>query len=105
MKKNKYIIQYSTSFNKELVEILSYLSNDLNNPKAAKRLIYELENKLKIIICFPKIFPYKIYNDVVMYKFNIQNYSIYYSIQDYTINVNHIFYSKRNLSDLLNSIK
>lgn len=84
---------------------MDYLSHTLNNPNSAIRLIKELEEKLKLLILFPKIFSPQIYNDVLMYKFNIQNYSIYYSVQNSTIKINHIFYSKRNISDLLNSIK
>jgi len=47
MEKKKSNIQYSTSFNKELVEVMDYLTNVLSNPNLANKLIKELEKKLK----------------------------------------------------------
>lgn len=105
MEKKKYNIQYSTSFNKGLVEAMDYLSNILNNPNAAGKLIKELEEKVKILTVFPRIFSLQIHNDDLVYKFKIQNYLVFYYIQEDTITICNIFYSKRNLSDLLNSIK
>lgn len=105
MEKKKYNVQYSTSFNKELVEAMDYLTNVLSNPNAANKLIKELEEKVKILAVFPRIFSPQIHNDDIVYKFKIQNYSVFYYIQDNTITICNIFYSKRNLSDLLNSIK
>ena len=101
MKNNKYNIRYSTSFNNELVEILDYLTNELNNPSAAIRLVNELEERIKILNMFPKLFTSKVHNGIQIYKFNIQNYSVFYSIENSNILICHIFYSKRNFSDII----
>lgn len=101
MENNKYNIRYCTSFNNEFVEILDYLTNELNNPNAAIRLVNELEEKIKILSMFPKLFTSKLYNGIQMYKFNIQNYSVFYSIENSNILICHIFYSKRNFSDII----
>ena len=105
MERKRYNVCYSTSFNKELVEIVDYLSHTLNKSSVAIKLIDELEEKIKILTVFPYIFSSQLYNEVLMYKFKIQNYSIFYSVKDSTIIICHIFYSKSNLSNLLNSIK
>lgn len=101
----KYNVQYSTSFNKELVEIVTYLTHTLNRPKIAKKLIHELEQRIEVLRLFPQIFSPQMHNGKSIYKFKIQNYLVFYYIQKSTITICNIIYSKRNLPDLLNSIK
>ena len=81
------------------------MTNVLSNQNAANKLIKELEEKVKILTVFSRIFSPQIHNDDLVYKFKIQNYSVFYYIQNDKVIICNIFYSKRNLSDLLNSIK
>jgi len=74
MKKKIYNILYSAAFNKELAEILDYITNNLKKPHIAVKLINELEEKIKLITLFPNVFTPNIYNGILLYKFNIQNY-------------------------------
>ena len=56
MERKSYNVCYSTTFNKELGEIVDYLSHTLNKPSVAIKLIEELEEKVKILTVFPHIF-------------------------------------------------
>ena len=101
MKKKIYNVLYSNDFNKEFGEILDYITNKLNKPHIARKLINELEEKIKLVTLFPNLFTPDIYNGILLYKFNIQNYSVFYLIEDKNILVCHIFYSKRDFPRII----
>lgn len=101
MENKKYNVMYYPSFNNELSEIINYLIYELNNKNAAIKLVNELQEKINLIAKFPTLFVAKAYNEVLMYKFNIQNYSIFYSIEDSNILICHIFYSKRDFTEII----
>lgn len=101
MKANEYNIMYSKKFNTKVSEIIEYMIYNLQKRTMAENFLKELEIKLNIIRKFPKLFIEKEYNGIRLRKFNVYNYSIFYSVQTNGILIYDIFYSRRNFDDLI----
>lgn len=99
----RFKILYSKSFERELISIVSYIGFVLNNRQAA----YDF-NKLVNKAIFKRSFKPSAYEPVplpgistIYYRIYVNNYVIYYSVDNGTIFVEHIFYAKRNILRLL----
>ncbi len=104
MVKNEYQLEYLPSFNKELEEIMYYITYILENPKASKRLLKNIRknifDRLKNRENYEK---YKINQNsqYIWYRIYIKNYTIFYTVKNNKMQIAHIFYKKRNLKNLL----
>lgn len=104
MEKNDYGIRYLPSFNKDLEEIVYYIAQILKNKDAAERLIENVSQAILKRSINPASF--EIYNSVKKrnydwYRIYVKNFTILYTVRNNTMEVVHIFYSKRNIEELI----
>ncbi|MBE5822246.1 MAG: type II toxin-antitoxin system RelE/ParE family toxin [Clostridiales bacterium] len=102
--KNNYTIKYLPSFSEDLNSILYYMKYSLKDKELAKNFYNEVKKKIELRLLNPESF--EVYRKTIDGKYNwyriyFNNYTIFYTIKDYTMEVSRIIYSKRNLKDLL----
>lgn len=103
MNKNSYSIRYLPSFEDELYEIIYYIKTILKNKYAAKKLLYDVENSIKIRSYNPETFEVYINDKKYKYKWYriyIRNYIIFYVVRNNLMEVAHIIYSKRDIINI-----
>jgi addiction module RelE/StbE family toxin len=100
----EYAIKYLPVAKKDLLEIIGYISEKLDAPKAALNLIDELEKKIMDL----KINPYshRLYRpskpiDTEYRLLGVKNYLVFYVVADNTVEIHRIIYNKRNFSEIL----
>ena len=100
MQKNNYEIQYVSSFESELVEIIYYISNILKNKKAADSLLKNIEKSIKERSKNPESYEkYKSNKerDFLWYRIYVKNFVIFYTVENHVMKVAHIIYSRRDM--------
>ena len=88
----------------DMVEIVSYIANDLSNPAAADRLADEFVEKAEGLREFP--FRNPIYRTVkpVKYEYRtlaVKNYVMFYFVIGDLITIARVVYARRNFDGLL----
>ncbi len=104
MKQNNYSIRYLPIFKKDLNEIVFYISNVLNNPKAAENLIDEVETAILERSKSPLSFePYRSLKKrkYPYYRIYVKNYVVYYVVIDNVMEVRRLLYKARDLNKIL----
>ena len=88
----------------DLKEIIRYISNELEAPKAAENLLVKINKEVKKI----EINPFRCHLYVPIGKLkheyrilNVNNYSIFYVIGKEKIEIHRVIYSKRNIQQVL----
>ena len=104
MEKHSYKIEYLPSFDKELDDILYYITYKLKNKKAAERLL----DKVNHAIIARSITPgeFGSYQSMKNRKYNwfriyVGNYTIFYTLINDIMRIAHILYSRRNIEKLI----
>jgi toxin ParE1/3/4 len=102
MKQSKYAIRLLQAAEDDFREIITYIS--LDNPSAAEAVADKIENSLSNLSAYP-LFG-KIPNEEELpnmgYRFLVvQNYLIFYTIEDHTIWVHRIIHGARDYLSLL----
>ena len=102
--KNNYTIKYLSSFDKELNEILYYITYGLQNKIAAESLLKSVDYAITKRSINPKGF--EIYKSnkkrkYTFYKIHIKSFTIFYTVRHNTMEIVHILYNKRNLNNLI----
>lgn len=104
MNKQTYKLTFLPLFEKDLLEVTDYITNILQNPSAARRLIDDIElaivKRLEMPLSFAPYQSSKIRSHPY-YRINVRNFSIFYVIIDDTMEVRRLLYSKRNIDKLL----
>lgn len=104
----RYKIRYLPLFYKDAEEIVLYISNTLGNPKAAQRLIDDVEKAISERRKAPESFEK--HNSLMerkhpYYRIKVRNFMVFYVvIQEGTekiMEVRRLLYSRRNLQDLI----
>jgi len=103
-KRKLYRIIYSNAFHKELSSIVNYILYALHNRNAARRLYKSVIGSIESRSTgFPD--AYEIFRDDRLtkeyYRIYVNNYVVYYSLKEDVMVVEHIFYSKQNVLELL----
>lgn len=104
MSRKKYKLTFLPLFENDLDDITGYITNHLQNPDAALRLIDDIEIAINKRSEAPLAFatyqsakerphPY--------YRINVRNFSIFYVVVGDTMEVRRVLYSKRNIDSLL----
>ena len=108
MQSNDYSLRYLPLFYNDLEEIVEYISVELNNPDAARRLIDAVENAIlerKSQAESFEIFPSKIEREYPYYRIYVANFIVYYVVihngDERIMEVRRILYNKRNMDFLL----
>lgn len=104
MENKEYRLRYLPSFEQDLMEVTGYITNVLNNPKAALRLVDAVEAAVLERKNNPDIFePYpstkKRKHDY--YRIYINNYTVFYVVIDDVMEVRRFLYSARNIENIL----
>ena len=104
MEKNNYKIIYLPSYIEDLMGVLNYITYNLQNPKAAERLL----NKINEAINKRSLSPlgYEKYNRArnskyIWYRIYIENYTVFYTVIEDTMEIVRILSSKRNFDKLI----
>ncbi len=104
MSMKKYKLSFLPLFEADLIEITDYISNNLNNPEVALRLVDDIEIAINRRLETPLAFaPYPTSKNrpYPYYRINIRNFSVFYVVIDDTMEVRRVLYSKRNIDNLL----
>lgn len=100
----KYKIQYLPIFYKDLDTITNYISNKLNNTIAANNLLDVIEKEIYKRQSSPenyqKYIP-KRERKNIYYKIRVKHYTIFYTIENNTMIVRRILYSRRKFENLI----
>lgn len=105
MQSKEYKLTFLPLFENDLNEVVDYITNILQNPNAALRLVDDIENSILKRLENPLVYsPYKSAKTrrYPYYRINIRNYSIFYVVIDDTMEVRRLIYSKRNIDNFLN---
>lgn len=100
----KYELRFLPEFEENLYECTSYIQNVLQNPQAAELLISEVQkaiyDRLEMPEAFEKVrsgkqrqYPY--------YRIYVKNYTIIYVVIGNIMEVRHMFYSRRDIQNLI----
>jgi len=91
-------------FEEDLLKATDYITNTLQNPSAAHRLVDDIElaivKRLEMPLSFAPYQSSKIRNHPY-YRINVRNFSIFYVVIDDTMEVRRLLYSKRNIDKLI----
>lgn len=103
MAKNKYKLRYSETFRKDVKGVLFYIVNELQNPIVAENLLQLIENEINKRIENPESFKFfsLAKSNVKWYRINVNNYVIFYTVEENYITLRRFIYSKRNLDKLI----
>jgi addiction module RelE/StbE family toxin len=100
----EYAIKYLPVAKKDLLEIIGYISEKLEAPKAALDFIDELEKKILGLKTNP--YSHRLYRpsrpiDTEYRLLTIKNYLVFYVVVDTIVEIHRIVYNKRNLSKII----
>lgn len=104
MSKNTYKLTFLPLFKEDLLETVDYITNTLQNPKAAHRLVDDIESAIDKRLESPLLFaPYQspTTREHPYYRISVRNFSVFYVVIDDTMEVRRLLYSKRNIDALL----
>ena len=91
-------------FEDDMLEAVTYISEVLNNPVAAERLVDETEkaiyNRLKSPLSFS---PYKSkkQREDVYYRIFVGNFTVFYVVKGDVMEVRRFIYSRRNMENII----
>ena len=94
----RFTLEYSPQFYDEISEAVRYITFRLRNPDAAQRLRDDAERAILNCLNAPLPFaPYYTDPDTgdVYYRINVRNFSIYYVVIGYVMEVRWFRYSRR----------
>ena len=103
-KPKQYKIIYKQVFQKELSSIVSYILYALRNRNAARKIYKNVIGAIESRACgLPNAFEVVSFVGLKKeyYRIYVNNYVVYYSLTEDTMIVEHIFYSKQNVLEIL----
>ena len=104
MKKPNYKLTFLPIFEKDLIEVTSYITNTLQNPGAAHQLLDDIETAIEKRLVAPLSFaPFQSSKtrEYPYYRINVRNFSIFYVVIGDTMEVRRLIYAKRNINEIL----
>ena len=101
---NWYRLRFLSLFYDDLSDIVDYISGELNNPDAARKLVDDVESAINRRLTNPNSFesfrstkarkyPY--------YRIYVRNFLIFYVVFDNIMEVRRILHNRRDWRDLL----
>ena len=100
----KFNLNIFTLAQNDMENIFKYIAVDLASPMAANNLIDDFENAFENIRLFPESCPLiqnEYVKDKTLRKFVVNNYIVFYKVEDFEIQVVRVIYGMRNYKDLL----
>ncbi|MGN1301394.1 MAG: type II toxin-antitoxin system RelE/ParE family toxin [Clostridia bacterium] len=104
MANNKYTIKYTSTFINQLNNILKYFIHKLKNQIAAENFYDEVITKIERRSENPESYKKHISRRKrknIYYKIYVKNYTIFYIVNNDTMEIRRILYSKRNFDKLI----
>jgi addiction module RelE/StbE family toxin len=105
MEKNKhYQIKYLPIARKDLQEIVDYIAFDLEVPEIAIKMLNTLETEILTLRENPfrgSIYSSNRKHDFQYRKLFVKNYVIFYLILDDAVEIQRVFYNRRNMDKLI----
>ena len=104
MNKPIYKLTFLPIFEKDLMEVTSYIANTLQNPEAAHQLLDDIETAIEKRLIAPLSFaPFQSSKtrEHTYYRINVRNFSIFYVVICDTMEVRRLMYAKRNINEIL----
>lgn len=99
---DKYKLKYSIAFYNDFEEIISYIKYELKNEIAAMNLINKVERAIIRRIKNPMGYEkYKTRAGNVYYKIYINNFAIFYTMNENIMEVRRMIYNKRDITKLI----
>lgn len=103
---NKYKLEFSKEAKKDLIDIVTYIKYNLQEPSIAKKLHNKIKDAIYMLCENPKSHPLiddKHLKELTIRKLIIDNYIVFYQIADIDkkIYIVRIMYEKRNWMNLL----
>lgn len=99
----QYKLKYNDLFYEDLIEILVYIKYNLSNEIAASKLyeeiIIQINKRLENPLDYEKYVSQ--INKKTFYKIYVNNYTIFYTVDDDVMEVKRILSKKRNLRYLV----
>ena len=98
MDDKKYQLRYLPLFYEDMAEVVDYISNDLQNPEAALKLINLTEQAILKRLDRPLSFQpirSKRERKYPYYRINVNNYAVFYVVIDDVMEVRRFLYSRR----------
>ena len=100
----KYNIEYSMESKQDLIDIKRYIKYNLQEPNTAQKLITKIKKEIDSLKDNPEI--YSIIDDDIIKRFKIKklvvdNYIVFYRINDENIQIVRVMYGRRNWITLL----
>ena len=96
MNNQTYKLTFLPLFEEDLLKVTDYITNTLQNPSAAHRLVDDIElaivKRLEMPLSFAPYQSSKIRNHPY-YRINVRNFSIFYVVIDYTMEVRRLLCS------------
>ena len=104
MYKKTYKLSFLPLFENDLNSIVGYITFELKNPKAAIKLIDDVEAAIIKRLDNPLAFvPYPSLKEREnkYYRINVHNYSVFYVVIDDVMEVRRIIYKKRDIDNII----
>ena len=100
----KYNIEYSMESKQDLIDIKRYIKYNLQEPNTAQKLITKIKREIDSLKDNPEM--YSIIDDDIIKRFKIRklvidNYIVFYRINDENIQIVRVMYGRRNWITLL----
>ena len=100
----KYNIEYSMEAKQDLIDIKRYIKYNLQEPNTAQKLITKIKREIDSLKDNPEM--YSIIDDDIIKRFKIRklivdNYIVFYRINDENIQIVRVMYGRRNWIELL----
>jgi plasmid stabilization system protein ParE len=100
----EYAISYLPIAEKDLIEIVDYISGTLEAPKAALNFIDEVEKQIVNLKTNP--YSHRLYRpskpiDTEYRILRVKNYLIFYVVLDNIIEIHRVIYAKRDLTKVI----
>lgn len=99
MANKKYKLQYLPLFEQDLVQTANYITNVLNNPDAAEKLVDDVETAILERLDHPLAFepyPSAKKRKYSYYRIYVRNYVIYYVVIEDVMEVRRFLYGARD---------
>lgn len=101
---DKYKLRYLPLFYEDIAAVVDYISNDLQNPEAARKLIDLTEQAILKRLDNPVSFKpvqSKKERKTPYYRININNYAVFYVVIDDVMEVRRFLYSRRDIQSII----
>lgn len=99
-----YSLRYLPVAQQDLLEIVDYIQNNLQNPIAAENTLTKIESAILERLKSPEsfaIWPSKKKRDFPYRRINVGNYTVWYVVIDDVMEVRRILYSRRDEEKLI----